>query len=157
MRHILPGNNSKQVWAAHRRAGRGAFVSIRARRPGENAGMSFRTTLVRALEAAQITHCNGQRVVSKLLDPGPEALLKPYVDLAGGATLYIEDMDIMVDEEGRAYGTASASDTEPLVWRFQVVRPLGAADVATLQGPQLKVADVVGRLRRTQRGTALGA
>jgi hypothetical protein len=132
-------------------------VSIHAGGSAENAPMSFRTTLFRALEAAQITHCNGQRVVSKLLDPGPEALLKPYVDLADGTTLYIEDIDIVVDGEGRAYGTASAGDTEPLVWRFQVVRPLGAVDVATMEGPQLKVADVVGRLRRTQRGRALGA
>ena len=119
--------------------------------------MSFRTTLFRALEAAQITHCNGQRVVSKLLDPGPEALLKPYVDLANGATLYIQDMDIVVDEEGRAYGTASTTDTEPLVWSFRVVRPLGPADVQTTEGPQLRVAQVVGRLRTMERGRARGA
>ncbi|VTU41802.1 hypothetical protein [Variovorax sp. RA8] len=96
--------------------------------------MSFRTTLFKALEAAGTTHCNGHRVVSKMLDHTPEALLKPYVDLDDGATLYIHDAEIVIDDEGLAYSTASEADTEPLVWSFQVVRPLAARAAAAQSG-----------------------
>jgi hypothetical protein len=113
--------------------------------------MSFRTTLFEALVAADTTHCNGHRVVSKMLDPSPDALLKPYVDLANGATLYIQNIGIVVDDEGRAYGTAMGIEAEPLVWSFQVVRPLGAADVPTIEAPQLKVEEVVDRLKKIAR------
>lgn len=113
----------------------------------DNLHMSFRTTLFKALEAAGTTHCNGHRVVSKMLDHTPEALLKPYVDLDDGATLYIHDAEIVIDDEGRAYSTASEADTEPLVWSFQVVRPLAAHDVPTIERPPLNVAAVVGRLK----------
>ena len=110
--------------------------------------MSFRTTLFQALQAADIIVCNGQRVVSKMLDSGPEVLLEPYVDLADGSTQYIHDVEIMVDGEGRAYTPARGSETEPLVWSFQVVRPLRAADVPTIELPRLKLEEVVGRLRK---------
>ncbi|KWT97692.1 MULTISPECIES: hypothetical protein [unclassified Variovorax] len=109
--------------------------------------MSFKTTLFKALEAAATVHCNGHQVVSKMLDQTPEALLKPYVDLDDGATLYIHDAEILIDDEGRAYSTASEADTEPLVWSFQVVRPIAASDVSTVERPPLKVAEVVGRLK----------
>jgi hypothetical protein len=114
--------------------------------------MSFRTTLFQALQAADIIVCNGQRVVSKLLDSGPEALLEPYVDLADGSTQYIQDVEIMVDGEGRAYTPARGSETEPLVWGFQVVRPLRPADVPTIELPRLKLEEVVGRLRKIGQG-----
>ncbi|VTU33028.1 hypothetical protein H6CHR_03919 [Variovorax sp. PBL-H6] len=110
--------------------------------------MTFRTTLFQALRAADIIVCNGQRVVSKLLDSGPEMLLEPYVDLADGSTQYIQDVEILVDGEGRAYTPAKGSETEPLVWGFQVVRSLRAADVATIEPPRLKLEEVVGRLRK---------
>lgn len=109
--------------------------------------MSFKTTLFQALAIADTIQCNGHRVVSKMLDQRPEALLKPYVDLDDGATLYIQDAEIVVDDEGRAYGTASEADTEPLVWSFQVVRPLAASDVSTIERPPLNVVEVVGRLK----------
>jgi hypothetical protein len=117
----------------------------------DNASMSFKTTLFQALEAADNTVCNGQRVVSKMLNTGPEVLLKPYVDLADGATQYIQDVEILVDEEGRAYAPAREGETEPLVWGFQVVRPLSAADVPTIEPPPLKVEEVVGRLKKIGR------
>jgi hypothetical protein len=85
--------------------------------------------------------------MSKMLDQRPEALLKPYVDLDNGATLYIQDAEIVLDDEGRAYGTASQADPEPLVWSFQVVRPLTECDVPTIERPPLNVAEVVGRLK----------
>ncbi|WP_162587658.1 hypothetical protein [Variovorax sp. RA8] len=114
--------------------------------------MSFRTTLFQALQAADIIVCNGHRVVSKLLDSGPEVLLEPYVDLADGSTQYIQDVEITVDSEGRAYTPAQGGKTEPLVWGFQVVRPLRAADVPTIELPPLKLAEVVGRLRKIGHG-----
>jgi hypothetical protein len=110
--------------------------------------MNFRTTLFQALQAADIIMCNGQRVVSKMLDRGPEVLLEPYVDLADGSTRYIQDVEITLDAEGRAYTTAQGGDSEPLVWGFQVVRPLRAADVPTIELPRLKLEEVVGRLRK---------
>ncbi|CAN7770938.1 hypothetical protein LJR290_007516 [Variovorax sp. LjRoot290] len=113
--------------------------------------MSFKTTLFRALEAADTSFCNGQRVVSKLLDASPEALLKPYVDLDDDTTLEIQEMVILVDDEGRAYGSPAEGNTEALVWTFRVVRPLSAADVPTIELPTLKVGEVVGRLRRIER------
>ena len=61
-------------------------------------------------------------------------------------------MDILVDDEGRAYGTATETETEPLVWSFQVVRPLGAADVPTIEPRPLNVEEVVGRLKKIERG-----
>ena len=105
-----------------------------------------------ALQAADVTVCNGQRVVSKLLDSGPDMLLEPYVDLADGSTQYIQDVEIMVDGEGRAYTPPQGSETEPLVWGFQVVRPLRAADVPTIEQPPLKLEEVVGRLRKIGQG-----
>ena len=113
--------------------------------------MSFKTTLFHALEAADTTLCNGQRVVSKMLDTRSEALLRPYVDLANGATLYIEDMEILVDDEGRAYGPASEGQAQPLVWGFHVFGPLSASDVPAIERPPLKIAEVVGRLMTIQR------
>lgn len=56
-------------------------------------------------------------------------------------------MEIVIDDEGRAYGTASASDTEPLVWTFEVIRALTARDVPTIERRPLNVAEVVGRLK----------
>lgn len=109
--------------------------------------MSFKTTLFKALEAAATVHCNGHQVVSKMLDQTPEALLKPYVDLDNGATLYIHNAEIVIDDEGRAYSTVSEAVTEPLVWSFQVVRPLAAHDVPTIERPPLNVAEVVGRIK----------
>lgn len=64
---------------------------------GDNLRMSFKTTLFKALEVAATVHCNGHQVVSKMLDQTPEALLKPYVDLDNGATLYIHDAEILID------------------------------------------------------------
>ena len=113
--------------------------------------MSFRTTLFKALAAADTIHCNGHRVVSKMLDASPDALLKPYVDLANGATRYIEDMEILIDDEGRAYSTSMEDDAEALVWGFQVIRPLAAADVSTIEPPPLHVEEVVGRLKKIER------
>ncbi|WP_143694892.1 hypothetical protein [Variovorax sp. JS1663] len=113
--------------------------------------MSFKTTLFQALQAADTTHCNGHRVVSKMLDQRPEALLKPYVDLDNGATLYIQDVEIVIDDEGRAYGTSTKAEAEPLVWGFQVVRPLAACDVPIIEPPPLNVAEVVGRLKKIER------
>jgi hypothetical protein len=114
---------------------------------GDNLRMSFKTTLFKALEVAATAQCNGHQVVSKMLDQTPEALLKLNVDLDRGATLYIHDAEIIIDDEGRAYGTASDADTEPLVWSFQVVHPLSAHDVLTIERPPLNVAEVVGRLK----------
>jgi hypothetical protein len=113
--------------------------------------MSFRTTLFQALVAADHTVCNGQRVISKTLDTGPEVLLQPYVDLADGATQYIHNAEILVDEDGRAYAPASEGETEPLVWGFQVMRPLTAADLPTIVAPPLKVEEVVDRLMKIER------
>jgi hypothetical protein len=113
--------------------------------------MSFRTTLFQALEAADHTVCNGQRVICKMLATGPEVLLQPYVDLADGATQYIHDAEILVDEDGRAYAPAREGETEPLVWGFQVMRPLRAADVPTIELPPPKVEEVVGRLKKIER------
>src|SRR3546814_151870 len=70
-------------------------------RRSSDLAMSFRTTLFQALVAADHTVCNGQRVISKMLDTGPEVLLQPYVDLADGATQYIHNAEILVDEDGR--------------------------------------------------------
>lgn len=108
--------------------------------------------MFKALQAADIIVCNGQRVVSKMLDIGPDVLLEPYVDLADGSTQYLQDVEIMVDGEGRAYTPAQGGETEPLVWSFQVVRPLRAADVPTIELPPLKVEEVVGRLRKIGHG-----
>jgi len=58
-------------------------------------------------------------------------------------------MDILVDDEGRAYGTAP--ETEPFVWSLQAIRPLGAADVPTIEAPQLKVEEVVDLLKKIAR------
>jgi hypothetical protein len=113
--------------------------------------MSFRTTLFKALQAADTIYCNGHRVVSKMLDASPDALLRPYVDLANGATRYIEDTEIQVDDEGRAYSTAIEANSEPLVWGFQVIRPLAASDVSTIEAPPLHVGEVVGRLKKIER------
>lgn len=113
--------------------------------------MSFKTTLFQALEAADGTVCNGHRVISKMLDTGPEVLLKPYVDLTNGATQYIHDEEILVDDTGRAYTHAREGEGEPLVWSFQVVRPLRAADVRTIEAPLLKLEDVVDRLKKIER------
>lgn len=113
--------------------------------------MSFKTTLFQALEAADSTVCNGQRVTSKMLDTGPEVLLKPYVDLANGATQYIHDEEIVVDDAGRAYTHAMEGEGEPLVWSFRVVRPMRAADVHTIEAPPLKVEEVVDRLMKIER------
>ena len=113
--------------------------------------MSFRTTLFQALQAADSILCNGQRVTSKMLDSGPDVLLKPYVDLADGATLYIHDEEILVDEAGRAYTRTMEGRDEPQVWSFLVVRPMSEADVRTVEAPPLKVHEVVDRLMRIER------
>ena len=113
--------------------------------------MSFKTTLFQALLAADFTTCNGQSVVSKFLDTSPEALLKPYVDLANETTIYIQDIEIVVDDDGRAYGTAKDDATEPLVWTFRVIRPLAQSDVTTIPPPALKVTEVLDRLRQIER------
>ncbi|MBT2304642.1 hypothetical protein J7E70_29925 [Variovorax paradoxus] len=113
--------------------------------------MSFKTTLFKALEAADNTLCNGLPVVGKMLDTGPEVLLKPYVDLANGSTQYIQDVEILVDDDGRAYAPAREGETEPLVWGFQVLRPLRAVDVPTIEPTPLKVEEVVGRLKKIER------
>lgn len=112
--------------------------------------MSFKTTLFQALEAADCIVCNGQRVTSKMLDTGPQVLLMPYVDLANGATQYLHDEEILIDDAGRAYTHASEAG-EPLVWSFQVVRPMKAADVPTIDAPPLKVEEVVDRLMKIER------
>ncbi|VTU44345.1 hypothetical protein [Variovorax sp. RA8] len=119
--------------------------------------MSFKTTLFKALAAADSTVCNGQRVTSKMLDNGPEVLLRPYVDLANGATQYIQDQEMLVDDTGRAYTHAMDGEGEPIVWSFQVVRPMRAADVHTIDAPPLKVEEVVDRLMKIEReGSAAG-
>ena len=84
--------------------------------------MSVRTTLFKALEAADSTVCNGQRVTS--MDTGPGVLLRPYVDLPMERRQYIHDQEILVDDTGRAYTHAIDGKGEPLVWSFQVVRPM---------------------------------
>ena len=119
--------------------------------------MSFKTTLFKALEAAENVVCNGQRVVSKMLATGPEVLLKPYVDLANGSTQYVQDVEILVDDDGRAYAPAQEGETEPQVWSFQVVRPLSAADVPTIELPPLRVEEVVGRLQKIERKERRGS
>jgi hypothetical protein len=60
-------------------------------------------------------------------------------------------VEILIDDEGRAYALAGEGEAELLVWVFQVVRPLGAADVPTNQAPPLKVEEVVGRLKKIER------
>ncbi|WP_162590005.1 hypothetical protein [Variovorax sp. RA8] len=79
--------------------------------------------------------------------PGTESAAEALRRLDNGATLYIHDAEIVIDDEGRAYSTASESDTEPLVWSFHVVRPLAAHDVPAIERPPLNVAEVVGRLK----------
>ncbi|VWX59812.1 conserved hypothetical protein [Burkholderiales bacterium 8X] len=87
--------------------------------------MTFTTTLFKALSTADLTQCNGQKVEARMLDESPSALLKPYVDLADRSTVYIEDQEIQVDDEGRAYCRAKAdAKSEPLVWIFRVLGPL---------------------------------
>jgi len=119
--------------------------------------MSFKTTLFQALEAADSTVCNGQRVTSVMLETGPEVLLTPYVDFANGATKYIQDEEIMIDDTGRAYTHAMGGEGEPLVWRFQVVRPMRAADVPTIEARPLKVDELVDRLMKIEREGRRGA
>lgn len=86
-----------------------------------------------------------------MLDTGPKVLLKPYVDLANGATQYIRDEEILVDDTGGAYTPGMEGEGEPLVWSFQVVRPMRAADVPTIEAPPLKVEEVVDRLVKIER------
>lgn len=40
----------------------------------------------------------------------PRSVAPACVDLAGGATLYIQDVEILVDDEGRAYGAAKEGE-----------------------------------------------
>ena len=103
--------------------------------------MTFTTTLFKALAAADFTQCNGQTVEARMLDESPSALLKPYVDLADRSTVYIDDQEIQVDEDGRAYCRARKSDSksEPLVWIFRVLSPL---KVSHLPEEPLTVADL---------------
>lgn len=93
--------------------------------------MTFKTTLFKALHAADFSHCNGQAVEARSLDDGPGALLRPYVDLADGSTIEIENQEIQVDDQGRAYCRAKrgGDDGEPLVWSFRVMSPLRQADL----------------------------
>ncbi|MBT2322225.1 hypothetical protein J7E62_07640 [Variovorax paradoxus] len=55
------------------------------------------------------------------------------------------------------YTPAMGGEAEPLVWSFQVVRPLGAADFPAFEAPQLKVQEVVDRLKQIAREGRRGA
>lgn len=111
--------------------------------------MSFRTKLFEALQVADLISCNGQRVVAKMLQ-SPQGLLHPYVDLADGTTVYLEDAEIQLDDEGLAYGTARGGG-EALTWRFSIVRALAASDVPVLQMNRPNVHQVIGRLKQLGR------
>ena len=119
--------------------------------------MSFRTNLFHALEVADFVTCNGQSVISKMLDAGPQALLKPYVDLADGTTFYILDEEVLI-EEGRAYSTAHDGKSQAVVWIFLVVRALEESDVErVVENPTLKVDELVNRLKQIERQQRRGA
>jgi hypothetical protein len=107
--------------------------------------MTFRTTLFRALVAADVALCNGQRVRSKLLDTA--SLLTPYVDLDDGSTVRLRDDEIEIDDDGRAYSRREGSP-EAIVWHFQCLRPMTASCVETLVPPAPTVEDVVVRAKR---------
>ncbi|WP_076998050.1 hypothetical protein [Variovorax sp. KK3] len=104
--------------------------------------MTFQTKLFMAIAAADETLCNGSLVTSKLLDAG--GALPPFVDLADGSTVNIQDGVISIDDEGRAYAEQGG---EPIVWRFRAMQPLTAQNVPTIDPPRLKVSEVVDRLR----------
>lgn len=106
--------------------------------------MIFKTTLFQALAGADVAQCNGQRVVAKLLDSGTP--IAPFVDLADGTSLAIEDVEIAIDADGRAYtdhGKAQAA-----VWRFLALQPLTAATLHAQPAPAPRVGAVISRLRQ---------
>ena len=82
-----------------------------------------------------------------MLDASPDAAAQTCdVDLANGADSgHRGHGEILIDDEGRAYSTSMEDDAEALVWGFQVIRPLAAADASTIEPPPLNVEEVVGR------------
>ncbi len=104
--------------------------------------MTFQSRLFHALASADEAMCNDVLVVSKLLDP--DGALPPFVDLADGKTINIEDAVITIDDEGRAYGQQGK---KAIVWKFRAMQPLTAACVPTIEAPRPRVSEVVDRLR----------
>lgn len=108
--------------------------------------MTFRTTLFQALACADVIQCNGRRVVAKLLSHSTP--IPPFVDLDDGSTLRIEDAEIAVDADGRAYTPQDGA--EAIVWRFLALQPLQAGTVPALQAPAPRVGAVISRLRQIE-------
>jgi len=107
--------------------------------------MPFRTTLFRAIAAADVTLCNGSALAGKLLDASTG--LAPFVDLADGTSLTIGDDEITIDGAGRAY-TARPDSGAPLVWSFRALQPLTPACVETIAPPAPTVGDMIVRIKR---------
>ncbi len=77
--------------------------------------MTFRTTLFRALAAADVALCNGSPVRAKLIEY--DTGIDPFVSLADGTSLAINDDEIAIDEAGRAY-TQHPDESGAVVWTF---------------------------------------
>ena len=105
--------------------------------------MTFRTTLYRALAAADVAYCNGRRVEAKLIDD--DALLAPYVTVEDGASFAILDAEITIDPAGRAYSVAE--DGKALVWNFYCMQAMTPACVEVIAPAAPTAAQVVERLR----------
>ena len=110
--------------------------------------MTFKTTLFQALAAADLAFCNGQRVVAKLIRAN--TALRPFVDLEDGSTLYLQDAEIAIDEDGRAYSEHPDS-ADAVVWCFKAMQPITAKCVVPLPRPQpVKAGELVSRLRQIE-------
>lgn len=109
--------------------------------------MTFRTTLFQALTGADVAHCNGRRVMATLLDDTTP--IPPFVDLDDGTTLRIEDAEIAVDADGRAY-TEQAGHAKAIVWRFLALQPITVSSVQAIQPHAPRVGAVITRLRQIE-------
>lgn len=108
--------------------------------------MTFRTTLFRALAAADVALCNGSPVRAKLIEY--DTGIDPFVSLADGTSLAINDDEIAIDEAGRAY-TQHPDESGAVVWTFKALQPLTAACVQPMPAePPRRITDVLSRARQ---------